>query len=125
MIHQRLWQHMKVGKWHKKFADGDTLPDKSEGKLTSCYQLTNNENLMFLYEKYYYGEESESEELNDSEVEETYMPLVFNTEIETEYERNRIVFGAPGTGKSYELKEDCEDLLKDAKDNYERVIIPS
>ena len=98
-----------------------TLPDKAEGKLTSCYQLTNNENLMFLYEKYYYGEESESEELNDSEVEETYMPLVFNTEIETEYERNRIVFGAPGTGKSYELKEDCEDLLKDAKDNYERV----
>lgn len=76
--------HMKVGKWHKKFADGDTLPDKSEGKLTSCYQLTNNENLMFLYEKYYYGEEAESEELNDSEVEETYMPLVFNTKIETE-----------------------------------------
>lgn len=68
--------HMKVGKWHKKFADGDTLPDKSEGKLTSCYQLTNNENLMFLYEKYYYGEEAESEELNDSEVEETYMPLL-------------------------------------------------
>lgn len=29
--------------------------------------------------------------MNDSEVEETYMPLVFNTEIETEYERNRIV----------------------------------
>lgn len=51
----------------------------------------------------------------------TYMPLVFNTEIETKYERNRIVFGAPGTGKSYELKEDCEDLLKEAKDNYERV----
>lgn len=39
--------HMKAGKWHNKFADGDTLPDKSEGKLTSCYQLTNNENLMF------------------------------------------------------------------------------
>ena len=113
--------HMKVGKWHKKFADGDTLPDKSEGKLTSCYQLTNNENLMFLYEKYYYGEEAESEELNHSEVEETYMPLVFNTEIETEYERNRIVFGAPGTGKSYKLKENCEDLLKDTNGSYERV----
>ena len=83
--------HMKAGKWHNKFADGDTLPDKSEGKLTSCYQLTNNENLMFLYEKYYYGEEAESEELDNSEAEETYMPLVFNTEIETKYERNRIV----------------------------------
>ena len=78
--------HMKAGKWHNKFADGDTLPDKSEGKLTSCYQLTNNENLMFLYEKYYYGEEAESEELDNSEAEETYMPLVFNTEIKTEYE---------------------------------------
>ena len=113
--------HMKAGKWHNKFTDGDTLPDKSEGKLTSCYQLTNNENLMFLYEKYYYGEEAESEELDNSEAEETYMPLVFNTEIETKYERNRIVFGAPGTGKSYELKEDCEDLLKDTNGSYERV----
>jgi hypothetical protein len=113
--------HMKAGKWHNKFADGDTLPDKSEGKLTSCYQLTNNENLMFLYEKYYYGEEAESEELDNSEAEETYMSLVFNTEIETKYERNRIVFGAPGTGKSYELKEDCEDLLKDTNGSYERV----
>ena len=76
---------------------------------------------MFLYEKYYYGEEAESEELDNSEAEETYMPLVFNTEIETKYERNRIVFGAPGTGKSYELKEDCEDLLKDTNGSYERV----
>lgn len=49
------------------------------------------------------------------------MPLVFNTELETKYERNRIVFGAPGTGKSYELKEDCEDLLKDTNGSYERV----
>lgn len=53
--------------------------------------------------------------------ENPYVPIVFNTSINSEYERNRIVFGAPGTGKSYELKEDCEDLLKDAKDNYERV----
>ena len=56
---------------------------------------------------------------NDMETE--YIELIFNTKIETEYERNRIVFGAPGTGKSYELKEDCEDLLKEMKDNYERV----
>lgn len=112
--------HMKSGKWHKKFTEGETLPDKSEGKLTSCYQLTNNENLMFLYEKYYYENENDSEELDDSEVEETYMPLVFNTGIKTKYERNRIVFGAPGTGKSYGLKKDCEDLMQ-GTDNFERV----
>ena len=113
--------HMKMGKWHNRFTESDTLPEKSEGKLTSCYQLTDEKNLMFLYEKYYYGEEAESEELDNSEAEVTYMPLVFNTEIETEYERNRIVFGAPGTGKSYELKEDCEKLLKDTNGSYERV----
>ncbi|WP_455057405.1 AAA family ATPase [Jutongia sp.] len=113
--------HMKMGKWHNRFTESDILPEKSEGKLTSCYQLTDEKNLMFLYEKYYYGEEAESEELDNSEAEVTYMPLVFNTEIETKYERNRIVFGAPGTGKSYELKEDCEKLLKDTNGSYERV----
>lgn len=57
----------------------------------------------------------------ENDMENEYVELIYNTKIKTEYERNRIVFGAPGTGKSYELKEDCEDLLKDTKDNYERV----
>ena len=57
------------------------------------------------------GEEAESEELDNSEAEETYMPLVFNTEIETKYERNRIVFGAPGTGKP--VPHGFEALLAD------------
>ena len=39
-----------------------------------------------------------------TEVEEETMELVFNTSIETKYERNRIVFGAPGTGKSQDRK---------------------
>lgn len=68
-----------------------------------------------------YVEDTVSDELENQESEEAYMPLVFNTELETKYERNRIVFGAPGTGKSYELKEDCENLLKDTNGSYERV----
>ena len=32
---------------------------------------------------------------------------------ETKYSRNRILFGAPGTGKSYILNKEQEDLLKD------------
>lgn len=39
---------------------------------------------------------------------------------ESEYSWNRILFGAPGTGKSYKLKEDQKKLLKDSP-NYERV----
>ena len=68
-----------------------------------------------------YVEDTVSDESENQESEEAYMPLVFNTELETKYERNRIVFGAPGTGKSYELKEDCEDLLKNTNGSYERV----
>lgn len=47
--------------------------------------------------------------------------LNFRTMIKSPYERNRIIFGAPGTGKSYGLKEDCEKLLVGCKGNYERV----
>lgn len=212
--------HMKQGRWHSRFLEDDVLPEKSEGKLTSCYQLTNDENLMFLYEKYYYGEEQENIELktdisetedieyrnkirfkawmfeqvkpegdsdagnpytkgviksyvghilktpmpdmpdkslfytlNSEVVEGTldslkdsvesnepqrsavkkylefikvtggeYMSLIFNTELETKFdERNRIVFGAPGTGKSFGLKKDCKKLMEGTTGYYERV----
>lgn len=46
-----------------------------------------------------------------TEVEET-VELVFKTGLETPYERNRIVFGAPGTGKSYLLKEDVKKVTE-------------
>ena len=37
-----------------------------------------------------------------------------------DFEYNRIIFGAPGTGKSYTLNKDKEDLIK-KNENYERV----
>ena len=49
------------------------------------------------------------------------MDLIFNTGIQTKYERNRIVFGAPGTGKSYKLKADCEDMMNSFDGAFERV----
>lgn len=49
------------------------------------------------------------------------MELVYKTDIAIQYERNRIVFGAPGTGKSFNLKRDCEACLKDTSVSYERV----
>lgn len=52
---------------------------------------------------------------------EDYIPLIFHTGIKTKYERNRIVFGAPGTGKSFGLKGDCESLMADTSGTYERV----
>lgn len=45
----------------------------------------------------------------------------FHTGIKCKYPRNRIVFGAPGTGKSFRLKEDCCALLANTTGGYERV----
>ncbi len=48
--------------------------------------------------------------------------LVYQTGITSEFARNRIVFGAPGTGKSFGVNKDREKLLAEDKDtNYERV----
>ena len=209
--------HMKPGTWHRNFASGEHLPTKSEGKLTSCYPLTDKENLMFLYDRYYYGGEEIIDEVDEIEfdnpeernkrnfrawmetqvkpegdsdagqpytansinqyvsnisntplpsheghsvfyteavsevqnclavlessekknntqrsavkkylmylmaLQEVNMPLIYNTDLPTKYERNRIVFGAPGTGKSFNLKRDCEACLKGTEGSYERV----
>ena len=56
-----------------------------------------------------------------TEVEEEIMDLIFKTSIKTRYERNRIVFGAPGTGKSYKLKADCEEMMSSSNGSFERV----
>lgn len=58
---------------------------------------------------------------NRIEVEEENMDLIFDTAIQTKYERNRIIFGAPGTGKSFKLKEDCEDMMNSSNGSFERV----
>lgn len=56
-----------------------------------------------------------------TEVEEEIMDLIFNTSLTTKYERNRIVFGAPDTGKSHKLKEDCEEMMNNSNGSFERV----
>lgn len=48
---------------------------------------------------------------DNTEIEESY-ELVYQTSVEIPFQRNRIVFGAPGTGKSFQLKEDCEEVQK-------------
>ena len=62
---------------------------------------------------------AESDSSDDSEHENKSESLVFNTGVETPYERNRIVFGAPGTGKSYLLKED----VKKVTDSYGGTVV--
>ncbi len=125
--------HRKPGKWHYGFSDGDRMPAKSEGKQTSCYSLTDEANLIYLYERYYYGTDyvagTEENEPNKNicscsrteQTEDDFIVPEYYTGFETDYERNRIIFGAPGTGKSFKLKQEAEDLIGCAEGNMERV----
>lgn len=48
--------------------------------------------------------------------------LRFKTGYQTKFSMNRILFGAPGTGKSYTLNKECKELLGGNNDsNFERV----
>lgn len=56
-----------------------------------------------------------------ADIDESDIKLNFRTGLVSNYERNRIVFGAPGTGKSYKLKCDCENYIESSMGDYERV----
>lgn len=63
---------------------------------------------------------------NDLNAKQINVSLVTSTDeppeqFEGSYELNRIVFGAPGTGKSYLLNNDCEKLISMNGGSYERV----
>lgn len=100
--------NIKKGTWKTPFDADEKLPNKSEGLLTSCVQIKKEENVMFLYEKYYYGDEMDIEDDNALEEEEKMKNcLEIDREPRTDktYPLNIIVYGAPGTGKTYGTAE--------------------
>lgn len=76
----------------------------------------------FSYENFcsFFGIEKELEKI---ETKEPYSTDKINvhTGYQSQFSRNRIVFGAPGTGKSYTLNKEKEELLGNDSRNYERV----
>ena len=109
--------HQKSGVWHSSFDESDRLPE-DEGYLTTCYEIKKPENLLFLYKKYYWSNGSE----DSSATADEYIPIRFNTGYQSSFERNRILFGAPGTGKSYTINKEAKELIgENNEDDYERV----
>ncbi len=112
--------HRKPSDWHNCFGENESLPNKSEGHLTTCYELTDPDNLLYLYQKYYYEEPHELEESEEEMssdipyIEPRYHTgiEIINPETEKPYAHNRIVFGAPGTGKSFKLDEEQQNLIE-------------
>ena len=101
--------------WHSSFDESDRLPE-DEGYLTTCYEIKKTENLLFLYKSIIGRKERRSLQFQLmiisqlSLIRDTYLP----------FERNSILFGAPGTGKSFTLNHEKELLLAEGGE-YERV----
>lgn len=120
--------NLKSIKWYKCFSEDAQLPIKAEGHLTSCKQFTDEDNILFLYHKYYfdkdkvfdYQPEVSSDAINRENPKKK--GIRFKTGYKSPYPHNRIVFGAPGTGKSYTINQERKDLLgTENEKDYERV----
>ncbi|WP_395013611.1 McrB family protein [Robinsoniella peoriensis] len=102
---QLSFAHTKPIEWHYCFLDGEKMPNKSEGLRTSCCILQDDDNLIYLYNKYYKDNLDKEEEdlLNNEEV------LIENKEFKPRvnpvHPLNQIIYGAPGTGKTYSTVE--------------------
>ena len=59
-------------------------------------------------------------ESKDNDRDSSRIDSSFKTRFQSSFPRNRILFGAPGTGKSYKLNQDVKQLIKDGG-RYERV----
>lgn len=98
---------LKTGKWHIVFDENDRLPEKGEGLRTSCVQLKDDKNLLYLYEKYFYDSDDLEEE--DDMPEENKLKNCLEIELKPRaikiHPMNVIVYGAPGTGKTYSTAE--------------------
>ncbi len=118
----REYGHCRPVRWLKVFGEQKKLPSENEGIQTTFCELKGDENLCYLYSLLYrdveeIGSEDQVDEIDD--VEEG-RPIRFATGYHSEFPRNRILFGAPGTGKSFTLNREKDTLLADGGE-YERV----
>lgn len=104
--------HCRPVRWLKVFEEGKTLPFESEGKLTTFYELKNSENICYLY-SLLHGRDETTVSVTEENVEAQIRPISFATGLSSDQPRNRILFGAPGTGKSFTLNREKDDLLAD------------
>ena len=116
---EKEYGHCRPVRWLKVFEEGKTLPVEGEGKLTTFYELKNSENICYLY-SLLHGHDKTTDKVTEETIVEKIRPISFATGLTSDQPRNRILFGAPGTGKSFTLNHEKDLLLADGGE-YERV----
>ena len=117
---EKEYGHCRPVRWLKVFDEGKTLPVEGEGRLTTFYELKNSENICYLYSLLHGHDETTVSVTEEEPVVEQIRPIRFTTGLTSDLPRNRILFGAPGTGKSFTLNHEKDTLLADGGE-YERV----
>ncbi len=113
--------HCKKGTWRTVFNEIDRLP-VPEGLQTTCVAVKKPENIIYLYSKYYglYEEVAppasetdrpQKEENHPEQIKELPMRLPRKS---TKHPLNAILYGAPGTGKTYSTTEYAMAIINDA-----------
>ncbi|NLT46596.1 MAG: AAA domain-containing protein, partial [Thermotogaceae bacterium] len=97
--------------WHYCFSQNEKLPIPNEAIDSSCAQVNNDSNLLFLYDKYYYHL-SEKTTLD----EETKF-AEFSPRLNPLHALNQIIYGAPGTGKTYSSIEFAMAIIENRQNN--------
>lgn len=119
-------KQIKIDSIAKAIQEGFVQHDKGRGEYACAFKPE------FLYfylrnsEWLHTGVVSELAEHTPPETEDTGRDdagrLVFHTDLKSKYPRNRILFGAPGTGKSYTINQQRIELIgADNEADYERV----
>jgi len=91
------FSHCKPAVWKCCFEQGEHLPNKAEGLRTTCVPIKEITNLLFLYDRYYTGVEVETSQ----EIEDEKPMLEHTPRVNPLFPLNQIIYGAPGTGKTY------------------------
>lgn len=129
-VRNYLYQLVNVGKsieFNEKYDNNIfKVINISEYKIIKKY-IINHENFEELNLKSNRGLKSALDrygeflsEINEKNIQEEVFETNYLTKLNTKYDHNRILFGAPGTGKSYTLNKEQKDLLKDGG-GFERV----
>ncbi len=97
------FSHTKKGTWHFKFDNNNNqLEETNEGYLTTCKQIKNDSNLLFLYDIYFNGTDKIPEDLKVNIDYSNQKNQHFVKELKILHKKkNMILQGAPGTGKTY------------------------
>ena len=115
-------KQIKITTIAKAMKEGFVQQDKGGGELACAFR---KEFIYFYINNCYWLHTGQVTELADrtapeEESETTNVDLIYQTELQSDFSHNRIIFGAPGTGKSYRINKEKDELIANGGE-FERV----